>query len=372
MLFVPSLAGGGTERAFVFLANGLASAGIEVHLVVIQATGPYLCSLSDKVKLVDLQQTSVSRAVPGLIRQLRRVCPTALLAGMSHANVVAAIAHRLSGSRARLVLSEHAHLSSVLHQYRDIQTRVTQLLMRITYPWAHALVSVSEGVKSDLRHPVRIQEDRSLVIYNPVVDSGLVTKSLMAPSHPWLLAADVPVVLAVGRLTPQKDFSNLLEAFALLRRTREVRLLILGEGELRADLLRQGQRLGISRDLSLPGFEVNPYAAMRAAQLFVLSSAFEGMSYVLVEAMACGTRVVSTDCPSGPSEVLEAGRWGSLVPVGDPQALAAAICRTLDDPAPPDVRARAAEFSVERAVSAYARVLGLSQLVATGFNTPRW
>jgi glycosyltransferase involved in cell wall biosynthesis len=359
MLFVPSLEGGGTERAFMYLANGLASAGVEVHLVVIQATGAYLGSLSPSVQLVDLKQTSVSRAVPGLARQLRRVRPTALLAGLSHANVVAAIAHRVSGSRARLVLTEHAHLSSVLRQYRDVQTRMTQWLMRFSYPWADAVVSVSEGVKADLRHHVRIREDRSLVIYNPVVEPGLAARSAMTPSHPWLLGGDVPVVLAAGRLTPQKDFANLLEAFAVLRCSRGARLLILGEGELRDELLSQARRLGIAEDVSLPGFEVNPYAAMRAAQVFVLSSAFEGMSYVLVEAMACGTRVVSTDCPSGPSEVLEGGRWGPLVPVGDPHALAGAICRALDNPSPPDVRMRAADFSVERAVTAYARVLGL-------------
>ncbi|CAM5787375.1 glycosyltransferase [Rhizobacter fulvus] len=358
-LFLPSLAGGGTERAFALIANGLAARGAEVYLVVAQAVGPILSSVSSDVRIVDLRQASIARALPALISHLQQVRPSALMAGMSHANVVAAIAHRVAGSRARLVLSEHAHMTSVFRQYRDIQTRLTRRLIRLTYPWADAVISVSEGVRADMHHHVKIADDRSMVIYNPVVDAALTVKAAMQPSHPWLVDLAVPVVLAAGRLTHQKDFSNLLEAFAVVRRLRTARLIILGEGELRMPLLQLGERLGIASDLNLPGFEPNPYSAMRAARVFVLSSAFEGMSYVLVEAMACGARVVSTDCPSGPREVLEGGRWGRLVPVNDHRALAAAICAALDDNDPPNVRVRAAEFSVDSAVAKYAGILGL-------------
>jgi len=199
-----------------------------------------------------------------------------------------------------------------------------------------------------------------VTIYNPLVNEALLRSSEAPPAHPWLGMGD-PVVLAVGRLIGQKGFDVLLDAFANLRRRRKVRLLILGEGELRPALLAQAERLGISDDISLPGFEHNPFSAMRAASVFVLSSRFEGLPSVLIQAMACGARVVSTDCPSGPREVLEDGRWGPLVPVGDAAALAEAIAAALDQQRPPDVRLRASDFSEARAVQQYVQVLGLGE-----------
>jgi glycosyltransferase involved in cell wall biosynthesis len=196
-------------------------------------------------------------------------------------------------------------------------------------------------------------------IYNPVVDYRLVTMAQASPSHPWLLSRQVPVILAAGRLVPQKDFTTLIQAFARVRRERPARLLILGDGEQRDALLALAAECGVRDDVDLPGFDPNPFAAMRAASAFVLSSRYEGLPGVLIQAMACGARVVSTDCPSGPREVLEGGRWGTLVPVGDVAALATAVAATLDDPHPPDVRVRTAAFSEEQAVERYARVLGL-------------
>jgi glycosyltransferase involved in cell wall biosynthesis len=169
-----------------------------------------------------------------------------------------------------------------------------------------------------------------------------------------------PVILAVGRLTLQKDFPTLIRAFARLRARRSARLVILGEGELRDELEALVAELGLTADVALPGFVDNPFSWMRGSALFVLSSAWEGFGNVLVEAMACGTPVVSTDCPSGPAEILENGKWGRLAAVGDAEALARAIAEALDDPNPPDVRARAAFFSVERSVDAYLAILGVS------------
>lgn len=357
-VFLPSLAGGGAERSIGTVANGLAERGVEVDLVLARADGPFLGEVSSRVRVVDLGCPSVMAAIPGLVRHLRGTRPNALLAAMSHANVAAALAHRLARSAARLVLSERVHLASMLDEHRSLRMRLTWQLMRLTYPLADRIVAVSDGVANDLARHFGGRE-RIETIYNPVVQPRLVELAAQAPSHRWLQQREAPVVLAAGRLIPQKDFATLIEAFALLRRQRDAKLVILGEGELRGTLVALAERLGVGSDVDLPGFDPNPYSAMRRCDLFVLSSRYEGLPGVLIQAMACGARVVSTDCPSGPDEVLQGGRWGRLVPVADPGAMAAAMAATLDDPQPPDVESRAAAFSAEAAVAAYAHVLGL-------------
>ena len=357
-IFLPSLAGGGAERAISIVAGGLAEREFEVTLVLGQASGPYLAQLHAAVRVVDLQATSMWAALPRLAKHLRASQPQALLSAMNHANVTAALAHRMAGSKARLVLSERVHLASAFAEYRGLRMRVTGVMMRLTYPWAHRVIAVSEGVAMELQQRLGLPAEQVMTIYNPVVDSVLTSHAEAVPRHPWLQPGQTPVILAAGRLIAQKDFTTLLKAFALLRSARQVRLIILGEGELREALLEQAQTLGVAEHVSLPGFEANPFAAMRAARVFVLSSRFEGLPGVLIQAMACGTPVVSTDCPSGPSEILEAGVWGRLVPVGDVAAMARAIEACLDDDQPPDVRRRAASFSVDRAVTRYAEAMG--------------
>jgi glycosyltransferase involved in cell wall biosynthesis len=345
----------------VIVANGLIASGVRVSLVLAEATGPYLDLVDPRVRVVNLGARSTLHAVWRLASHLREVRPKALLSAMSHANVVAALAGRMSRSKTRLVLSERVHLASLFAEYRGLRMRVTHALMRLTYPWADKVVTVSHGVAEDLALHVPVAPERIVVIYNPVIDEHLRRQAQADPAHAWLREGDVPVVLAAGRLIAQKDFATLIRAFASLRRQRRARLLILGEGELRASLLALANELGIAEDVALPGFDSNPFSAMRTARVFVLSSRYEGLPGVLIQAMACGARVVSTDCPSGPREVLEDGRWGALAPVGDVAALSAAIAAALDDPNPPDVRARAAAFTAEHAIECYAQVLGVSR-----------
>ena len=187
----------------------------------------------------------------------------------------------------------------------------------------------------------------------------LFAKSEEALDHPWFLPGEPPVILGVGRLTQAKDFPTLIRAFALVRKKHPARLMILGEGEERSKLETLVQELGLEKEVSLPGFVDNPYKYMKRAAVFVLSSKWEGFGNVLVEAMALGTPVVSTNCPSGPAEILENGRWGRLVPVGDVYALAEAIIETLDEEHHPDVANRAKDFAVELAVEKYINVLGV-------------
>jgi len=191
------------------------------------------------------------------------------------------------------------------------------------------------------------------VIYNPVVTPSLKSLATAPVDHPWIGTNQPPLVLAVGRLTAQKDYPTLLRAFAKVRSRRNCRLIILGEGELRDSLEALTSQLGIADSVQLPGFADNPFAWMSKASLFVLSSAWEGLPNVLIQAMACGTPVVSTDCPSGPAEILENGKWGRLVPVGDEVALAEAMDRALEDKVFPDVAVRATYFSLDSALNEY-------------------
>lgn len=353
-LFLPSLRGGGAERVMVALANGFADRGIMVDLVLTSASGPYRSEVSDAVRVIDLQSTRVLASLPGLIGYLRRERPTAMLSAMRHANIVAYLATRLSGQSTRLVVSEHNTLSQS-EKRTGRKGDVVRAMMRPVYIRCYSVVAVSNGVADDLAHELSLPRDRIQTIYNPVVSDQLVAKSKEATSQ--LAAPERPIILAVGRLTAQKDYPTLLRALALLRQSVSVSLVILGEGELRESLERLAVELGISGQVQMPGFVENPYAWMRQADVFVMSSAWEGLPTVLIEAMACGIPVVSTDCPSGPREILEAGKWGGLVPVGDHVSLAKAIRAALESECKPDVRLRAGAFSVAAAVDNYVRLM---------------
>jgi len=355
-LFVPSLEGGGAERVMVLLANGLVARGAAVDLVLAQARGPNLARLDADVRVVDLRASRVIAALPALVRYLRRERPRAMLSALSHANVVAVLARGLAGVPIRLVLSEHNDLSSACAI--DRRQRLLIGLMRRTYRRADGVVAVSAGVAADLAAVLGLPRARLEVIHNPVVTPALFERSAAPLSHPWFQPDQPPVVLAVGRLNPHKNFGLLIRAFARLRARRPARLLILGEGEQRRELEALVRKYGLERDVQLPGFVDNPYPYMRRAAVFAVTSRSEGFSLVLVEAMACGVPVVSTDCPGGgPAEVLQGGRWGRLVPVDDEAALAEALARALDAPRRGEARRRALDFSVDAAVTAYLKLL---------------
>jgi glycosyltransferase involved in cell wall biosynthesis len=356
-IYLPSLRGGGAERVMVTLANGFAERGLAVDLVLAKAEGPYLSGVKGEVRVVDLGASRVLTSLPALVRYFRRERPAAMLSALSHANVIALIARSIARVSTRLVVSEHAHFSISRANATTRRGHLIGKFMRWAYPQADGVVAVSGGVADDLAVSINIPRNTIEVVYNPVVTDDLSSRSRQMPDHPWVNDGGSPVILGVGRLTAQKDFPTLIKAVAHLRQEREVRLLILGEGELRAELEALVRQLRLDDAVALPGFAANPFAIMRAADLFVLSSAWEGLPTVLIEAMACGTPVVSTDCPSGPAEILENGKWGRLVPVGDVDALAEAMVATLEEHEHPDVISRAAEFSLDRAVDGYLRVL---------------
>lgn len=361
-LFIPSLHGGGAERVMVSLANGLVRRGIPVDLVLIKDAGVYRSHVDARVRVIDLKGKRVLTSFLAVARYLRRERPDAMLSAMNYVNVVAVWARMLSLGNTRLVLSEHANLSQALADTSGLVSKVLPWLMAVSYRRADAIVAVSDGVADDLAATLGYPRTAISTRHNPIETDELAIKSRAVLDHPWFLDGEPPVIIGVGRLSKEKDFPTLIKAFNLLRPATPARLVILGEGAERASLETLIEASPFRADILLGGFQDNPYNWMHCASVFVLSSRWEGFGNVLVEAMACGTPVISTACPSGPEEILEHGRWGRLVPVGDADALASAITDTFTDTSPPEVEERAKAFGVVHAVDAYLNVLAPERL----------
>ncbi|RTZ42336.1 glycosyltransferase [Candidimonas sp. SYP-B2681] len=356
-LFIPSLNGGGAERVMVSLANGFARRGINVDLVLVRDIGVYRAEVAPEVRVVDLKGKRALTSLFSLANYLRREKPAAMLSAMNYVNVVAVWARFVSASPTRLVLSEHANLSQAVADTKGMVSKVLPWLMKVSYSRADAIVAVSDGVADDLSRTLGYSRTAVETRHNPIETVELALKSLDPLNHPWFASGEPPVIIGVGRLSKEKDFPTLIKAFGHLRRSTNARLVILGEGGERPFVESHKDASEFKDDILLAGFQGNPYNWMRGASVFVLSSRWEGFGNVLVEAMACGTPVVSTHCPSGPDEILEQGKWGRLAPVGDAIALADAIRQTLADKTPPDVKKRADAFSVDHAIDGYLNVL---------------
>lgn len=324
-LFLPSLRGGGAERVMVNLARGFAEQGFKVDLVLTKAEGPYLSQIPSNVRVIDLNAHRVLYSILGLIRYLRQEKPQAILSALDHANVVSVWAKKLSRVPTPVLVTVHSTLSRASANATSIRVRITPLLVRIFYPWADAIVAVSEGIANDLSDLTGISRKKINVIYNPIINDELIQKSNQKINDEWVNQSEAPVILSVGRLTEAKDFETLIQAFKKVHDKIKSKLLILGEGEKRNELEKLINSLNLEDDVRMPGFVENPYVYMRRASIFVLSSKFEGLPTVLVEAMACNLPIISTNCTSGPSEILENGKYGKLVPVGNIDMMAEAI-----------------------------------------------
>jgi glycosyltransferase involved in cell wall biosynthesis len=328
------------------LANGFSEAGIPTDMVVMSAEGDFLHEVGPDTNVVDLGTRRASRSVPALRRHIRDAKLDVLISGLDHVNVCATAAVMLGPRRPRLLLSQRNTLS---HSNRKRPAPMNWLVRRALHR-ADLVLAVSEGVRQDLLDHHGLSRDRVVTTYNPVVSQAMLE---MAEEEPVAIAGldGRRYVLACGRLEPQKGFDVLLEAFARIASAfPEIDLVILGRGKLLSALQEQAAGAGVAGRVHLPGFVRNPFALMRRAELFVLSSRHEGLPGVLIQAMACGTKVVSTDCESGPREILEGGRHGPLVPVGDAGALAQAITTTLGEPLRAEIRERASDFSVDTVV----------------------
>lgn len=350
--------GGGVQKAMVGIAGELVARRFGVDVILPRADGPYLSQLPAEANVIELGTKQPLSVMSALVRYLRRTRPKVLLSAQQHTNLAAIWARQLSRVPVRVVISQHNHLSLLAQHDKRTAVRLLPRLSQRFYPWADEIVAVSKGVADDLVQSLALPQERIHVIYEPAFTPDLFEKARESSGHPWLEPKTAPTILGVGRLTKQKDFATLIQAFAEIRKHMQARLIILGEGEERPHLERRVQDLGLEGDVSLPGFADNPYAYMQRADVFVMSSAWEGFGMVLVEALAVGTPVVSTDCPSGPAEILDQGKYGALVPVGDTAALAHAVLGTLhQSPNAAELQKRALDFSLHAVVDRYLEVL---------------
>jgi len=353
-ILLPDLRGGGAERMHVHLAKYWHKRGLKVNFILMQERGEFLDLLPEGVGVVSLGVERARQVVLPLTRHLRKTRPDIVIAAMWPLTSIAVLSWSLAGRPGRLVLSDHTQLSISCVQEIDTPQWCVGAIMRLTYPAASGIIAVSEGVKRDMCKIAGFSNELVKVIYNPTaLGVSPRRESLAIRQHLWGAGFDHHI-LSVGALKAQKDHITLIKAFALLPAKINAKLTILGEGSLRFELEALVVQLGLQSRVALPGFAVFPYPWYRSADLFVLSSSWEGFGNVIVEALECGVPVVSTNCPSGPAEILEDGRYGKMVPIRDPAALASAIEQSLG--ATHDSAAlmhRAKDFSVKKIADEY-------------------
>ena len=356
-ILMPDFAGGGAERIMVYLANQFVRSGIQVEILAGLAAGPYLSQLDERVLLRSLGSKREIFVIHKVVLYLLRERCDAMLCILNTFNVVGILARQISRSKTHVVLSQRGTLTDFLRPDATWKQRLRLKLMRYTYKRAARVICISKGLANEISQQFSIDPDKLEVIYNPCDVTTVTSLSHESVDHPWFDPGEPPVILGVGRLVRQKDFPTLIEAFALVRRSRQCRLIILGVGPEKPKLEMLIEKLNVSNDVELLGFVQNPFAFMRNSSVFVLSSQYEAFGNVVVEALACGVPIVSTDCPFGPAEILEDGRWGKLVGIGDSTAMAEAILKTLNGDVVRSSEDRAQAFSGEKSVAEYKRVL---------------
>jgi glycosyltransferase involved in cell wall biosynthesis len=353
----------GVDRAAKHLIPALARRGYPVDLLKVRRHGPHLDAIPDGVSVVDLGSRYTYACVPALVRYLRRERPAVMLSDKDRVNRTALLAAWVARVPTRLVFSSGTTISIDLATRGALERWVQRTSMGRLYPFAGQVIVTSAGVADDMARYTGLARERIRVVPSPVVPASLFTETLARPDHPWLGRSEMPLILGAGELCGRKDFETLLRAFARVRAQRPCRLMILGQGRARERLLALAAELGMAEDVALPGFVPEPYAFMAHADLFAFTSRWEGLGFVIIEALAVGTPVVATDCPSGPREILQDGRIGPLVPVGDAAALAAAMLQTLDAPPPAALlRDAARPYEIEASTDAYLDAMRL----------PRW
>jgi len=331
-LFLPNLYGGGSERVMVKLANALAKRGMKVDLVLGEAKGQFLSSVDDEVNIIDLAKRRISRTLWPLICYLWRERPLVMISSLGHANIVAIVARYLSFNRVRSIALVQNVYSRASCDYGGLRVRILSVAIKWLYPLADAIVADSQGSAEDIIRCGGIPRNLVRCIYNPVIDSTMMALAKKPVSHVFFEPGAPPVVLGAGTLFPVKDFPTLIKAYHSVQKKHPCNLIILGEGPDRNRLEQLIEELGIKGKVSLPGFSDNPYGYMARTAVFVVSSVRESMSLVLVEAISLGATAVASNCDYGPREILQNGKFGRLVPVGDVAAMANAIELALIEP----------------------------------------
>lgn len=323
-IYMNDLSGGGVERMRLILIPTFIAAGFDVTLLLHSTRGELRQSVPSGLRIVEFGTRRTLYDVIPLARFLRRERPDLLLSSLNHNNVVAALAGLIAGRKTKVVICQHNSLSD---EARTLgwKYRIIPYLYRLFDPVIARFVAVSKGVADDMARVTGVRRDRIEPIYNPVIDDSFARRAEEPVSHPWFEQRDAVVFVTAGRLVEQKDHATLIKAFAKVVKERPAKLLVLGTGPLRDELEALAKSLGVAEHVDFLGFKENALPYFRESDAFVLASRYEGLGNVIVEAMRCGTPVITTDCPYGPSEIVQEGDFGVLVPVGDSDALAAAM-----------------------------------------------
>ncbi len=354
-LLVGTLNSGGAEKMMVQLANAFYNAGVSVDLLLVNKTGPFLKEVQPGVQIHNLSAVKgVKSVIFDLRKFLRKNEVDAVISTQPHVNSILGFASFGISKRPLIIMRE---ASTPSHKYSGINS-VSTFLYKKGYRFADHYVAVSEGVKKDMMGVYNLPESKITAIHNPVIDNSIEKLSKQKTGDPWFDDPEKPIILAIGRVVPLKNHSMLIKAFARVREFKDVRLVILGDNLLAPDhtkvLIQLIQDLHLSNHIKLPGFVPNPFSYLSRASLFVLSSDYEGLPGTLIQALACGCPVVSTDCPSGPAEILNNDRYGKLVPVGDVDAMTSSILDSLEEDYDKELlKVRANDFSAEKAGQKY-------------------
>ena len=350
--FMHDFSGGGVEAMRMNLAAALVALGYEVSIIVVNSSGPVKTRVPTSVKVIDLQSTSFLQTVVRLRRYVLNHHPDILISSLDHNNIAALCTRIQARPKTQIVICQHNALSEEVSL--GWRYRLVPLCYWALQSYASAVVAVSDGVANDLIETAHLRRDRIRVIFNPVIDGRFLAQVAAPPPHPWLSQTDVPVFVFVGRLTLQKDPVALVLAFSQYLKTKPAKLILIGEGELREDINRLIQNEGLAAHVFLAGYVEEPACWISRATALVLTSRYEGFGNVLVEALACGTPVIATDCRHGPREILADGKYGTLVKVGDTCGLAQAM---LSNPrrrySPEFLRSRGELFTAIQAAKAH-------------------
>ena len=353
---------GGMEMLIANLFCELLRQDINVNLLLIRARGGHVQRLPESNRIRKLGPNSSWLCIPALTRYLRTQRPAVLFAAKHRAVIAAIVARYMSGQRNTRVV---ALIGSDKTTYLRGKSRPGRYLwyvtMRFFYPRTDLIITMSQGLLEHIHSVSGTPRERIKVVPTPVIPTDINERTRQPVNHPWLTGGDIPVIIGAGRFSPEKGFETLIRAFADLRRQRECRLILLGRGELQDRYTVLAKELGIADDIDFPGFVDNHYAYLARASIFVLSSSHEGAPNVIIDSLACGTPVVATDCPSGPREILQDGKLGILVSVGDVEGLAAAMANTLDNPPSHEyLRTGVAQYTAEASAHAYLTTMRLA------------
>lgn len=354
-IFLPALSGGGAERIALVLAEEFIQMGIRVDIVLAHFQGEYLNQIPDGVQIIDLKASRMIFAAPKLAHYLKTHKPDGLLSTIELANIITLLAKLLSGSKVPWVIRQ-ADYPDELKRNRSVKNKFLFYLLIRAFRSSDHIIAISKGVGEKVVVLSNVPKQKITAIFNPAFYRDLEQKSIQPIDEDWKKSSK-QVIISVGRLSPVKNFSLLINAFNLVHQSNpRANLLILGEGSEREKLEKLVHELQLENFVSMPGFKENPMAYISRANVFALSSISEGFGNVLVEALACGCPVVSTDCPSGPREILNDGEFGYLVPVGDSEAMADAILEVLNGKAKPISQGWLDQFKPQPIAQQYMKV----------------